>query len=260
MPTEASNIYIPELNPNNFDQNTRMGRFGKGVAGFGPNRGLSGLHRAGMGVGNRFFGVYPALGLGPDGLLDFSSYSMGSGRTLGEVGKLTAAGRGTMGFRAQASQYGKIASNVMKRGSAGQRSALGFSAATRMISPALLGYSIYQGYKDGGIGGAAKAGAGHLAVDYAISAGLKAAGALGTPLAIADGVAAVGYGSYKLLKAGNARMKRVRNMEMGGPINDPFGNGATMRQRSLQALQGSQLNGRSAFGSEAMLLHVPMFR
>ena len=250
MPTEASNIYIPGLNPDNFP-NTRIGRFGKGVAGFGPNRGLSWLHKAGMhgaGAKGGWGGVYPGLGLGKEGLLDFASYNAGGGRTLGSM-----AGNVGGGFRAQARAYGSVAGKA-------SRGALAGSFAMRAIGPAFTVFDTYQGYKTGGIVGGMKGAAGSLASQYAFGVALRAAGALGTPIAIAAGVAAAGYGSYKLLKAGNARMKRVRNMEMGGPINDPYGNSATMRQRSLQALQGSQLNGRSAFGSEAMLLHVPMFR
>lgn len=263
MATEASNIYIPGLNPGNFNTSTRFGRFGKTAAGFGPNRGLSWLHRAGMhGAGKTggWGGIYPGLGLGEGGLLDFTSYGIGGGRTLGAIGTLTPAGRGVLGLQAQARQYASIAGNIMKTGSWGQRAAIGGSIAMKAIGPAMTMMDAYQGYKQGGVMGGVKGAASSLATQYAFGVGLRAAGALATPVLIGAAIAGAGYGSFKLLQAGNARMKRQRMLEMGSPVVDPFGNGATMRQRSLQALMGSQINGRSAFGSEAQLMHVPVMR
>jgi hypothetical protein len=255
MPTETGNIYIPGLNPSNFPD-TKWGRFGRTAAGFGTNRGLLGLHHEGMGAANKFFGVYPTLGLGPGGLLDFSSYGAGGKQTLSSL-----SGTIKGGFMAEGRAYAGTAARIMRGQVPGaSRMALGGSLAARSVAPAFFAYGMYQGYREGGVGGAIKGGAESLAWQYAISAGIKAASAIATPLAIGAAIAGVGFGSYKLLQAGNARMKRTRRLEMGSPMIDPFGNAATMRQRSLQALMGSQINGRSAFGSEGQLMHVPTLR
>ena len=52
-----------------------------------------------------------------------------------------------------------------------------------------------------------------------------------------------------------ARLKQVRSLELGAPVLDQFGTIATLRQRSLSAIQNSHVNGRMALGSEAALLH-----
>lgn len=136
--------------------------------------------------------------------------------------------------------------------------------AYRALGPALTIHAAVSGYKEGGITGAAKGIASTAAMNFAWSMGAQAVSSVGgsamtvgVPLAV---LAGVGYGTYKALQFGNARVRKQRNMELGSPIIDPFGNAATMRQRSLQALQNSQFNGRSAFGSEAALMHMPMMR
>lgn len=62
------------------------------------------------------------------------------------------------------------------------------------------------------------------------------------------------YASYKALSMGRDKMKAARRLEMGTPIVDVFGTQATMRQRSLQAIQRSAISGRSALGMEAQLM------
>ena len=136
--------------------------------------------------------------------------------------------------------------------------------AGRLLGPALTGAMMYQGYKEGGVMGALKEGAMMGATSFAWGAGMKAAGAVlggAAPfVAVAAVGAAVGYGTYKALEHGNQKMKRMRRLEMGSPVVDPFGIGATMRQRSLSALMQSQINGRSAIGQEAALMHMPVMR
>ena len=81
------------------------------------------------------------------------------------------------------------------------------------------------------------------------------ASALG-PLTIG---AAAAYGTYRAVQKwadmSINRSKRARRLEFGTPVLDVFGNMATMRMRSLQALQRSSLNGRYALGNEAAFAH-----
>jgi len=49
-------------------------------------------------------------------------------------------------------------------------------------------------------------------------------------------------------------------VQMGTPSVDPFGNNATMRQRSINAIQNSRLNGRTALSNEAALMYSPYMR
>lgn len=136
--------------------------------------------------------------------------------------------------------------------------------ALRSLGPVFTVHSAVSGYREGGLLGAARGVATATAVNFAWGMGAEAVSAVGggalsvgVPLAM---LAGVGYGTYKAIQFGNARIKKQRNLELGSPIVDPFGTAATMRQRSLQALQNSQFNGRSAFGSEAALMHMPVMR
>ena len=94
---------------------------------------------------------------------------------------------------------------------------------------------------------------------------LGAVGAAAGTLAVA---ATIGTGVYMSQKyAGGASWMnrdetyeyRRRNaaMDLGTPSIDPFGNNATIRQRSLSAIQNSRLNGRSMLGNEAFLYFKP---
>jgi len=259
MFTQSSNAFVPGLNPQNFDTSTLYGRFGKGVAGFGPNTGVSWFHRAGMhGAGTRggWGGIYPGLGLGPGGLLDFSSYSVGSGRTLGSFSNLAGPG-----FKEQAAHFGKLSASIMRgEMKSASRMAMGGSLLMRSLAPAFTVMDVYRGYQEGGVSGGVIGGVKSLALQYAVGVGLRTAGILGTPLAVAAGVGAAAFGGYKMLEAGEARTRRTHRIEMGKPMMDPFGNAATQRQRSLQLLTNSQINGRSALGTEAALHHISVLR
>jgi len=125
--------------------------------------------------------------------------------------------------------------------------------AGRAIFPAFTAYSIYEGYQSGGIIGAAKAGA----TEAAIWGGFKLAGAvLGGASTTIVGAAAAGLaGYYAVGEAAQAHVKGLRSLEMGAPVKDPYGTGATLRARSMQALNSSAVNGRMAMGNEALLMH-----
>ena len=123
-------------------------------------------------------------------------------------------------------------------------------------------YATYQGFKEGGVIGGVKAGATQLAIGGLVRGALTSIGGVaGNPLIAGAAIAAAaGYGYYKLGEAGIAHMKRHRNMEMGSDMIDTFGTMATIRQRSLSAIQNSHINGRLAMGGEASLMHTPMRR
>ena len=86
-----------------------------------------------------------------------------------------------------------------------------------------------------------------------------AAGLLFHPATLLIGAGVYGYGELQEYIQKNdsaiARNKQVRGLELGAPIQDPFGTISTLRQRSLQAIQNTHVNGRMAFGNEAALLH-----
>jgi hypothetical protein len=55
-------------------------------------------------------------------------------------------------------------------------------------------------------------------------------------------------------------MKKHARLEMATPLIDQFGTVATMRQRSLQAINNSKINGRTALGAEGLLTYSPYAR
>lgn len=137
---------------------------------------------------------------------------------------------------------------------------------SRWASRAFLGFSVLQGYSEGGISGAVLGGATHLATSYLMGGVL---GSMGTPLALGMGMAGIGLGLH-FMGGGKVRdffrpyvydyMKKQSRLEMSTPVMDDFGTVATMRQRSLMAIQNSRLNGRTALGQEAALSFQPIFR
>lgn len=144
----------------------------------------------------------------------------------------------------QAGSYKRVVSRALK-------------APGSPLSLAFTGLFMYQGYQEGGIGGALRAGAesvGYEMVGSLAFESLKWAGggALVGGLAVAGAAA---YGTYEALEYGNRYMKSRTRTEMSDPYVDKFGTIATMRQRSLQAMRDSHLNMRSALGNEATLLH-----
>lgn len=169
---------------------------------------------------------------------------------------------------------------------------VGWGGLAKGIGPVVTAYAMYKGYKEEGVWGAAKAGAVSGASTYLFGAGIGAAkkslglgmggkkaalkamrargmspaarmAAMRAPLIGAMGIAAIGLGAavlataaaHQVLKAGNKRYKNSSRLEMGAPVIDQFGTAATMRGRSIQAIQSSATNGRYAFGNEASLMH-----
>lgn len=124
----------------------------------------------------------------------------------------------------------------------------------RILGAALIGVDAYMGYKEGGIGGAAKS----LAESGMIWGGMKAAGVIigGTAVSVATGVAAVGIGAYAWGEAATDYRKRLEGSELipRDAINTIQG-AYTDRARAMDALNNSALNARMSIGNEAKLLH-----
>lgn len=141
----------------------------------------------------------------------------------------------------------------------------------RLMGPALLAYSAYSGYKQGGVVGAVKEGGKSIGESYVFGAVTKALGggpafaglAIGIPTMMASMSAHATGGSPIALWARpwvREHTRGLNRLEMGVPINDQFGTIATSRQRAVQAIQSSRVNGRSALGNEAALMYQPYFR
>jgi len=134
----------------------------------------------------------------------------------------------------------------------------GLRTLGKALGPAMMAYGVVQGYKEGGVLGGAKAAALGTAEWAAFEVGMSALGlsAAATPLMAA---AAAGYGAYAFADAARDYGRGLKKLEMGGPIVDQFGTVATTRQRSLQALQNTHINGRMALGNEALLMHTNVY-
>jgi len=92
-----------------------------------------------------------------------------------------------------------------------------------------------------------------FAATHPLLAGGLAAGAV---------AAAVGYGTYSVVKgglqAGYAHSQRQKGIHTSGSMAAFMTAGATtMRSRSVQAIHKSHLNARSALGQEAGFMHMP---
>jgi hypothetical protein len=62
-------------------------------------------------------------------------------------------------------------------------------------------------------------------------------------------------GKMQNLHTGFQKSRRMKELELGMPIVDEYGTMGTLRQRSLQAIQSSRINGRVGLGNEAAILH-----
>jgi hypothetical protein len=133
----------------------------------------------------------------------------------------------------------------------------------RALGLGFLGLEAYRGYQEGGMMGAVGQVAETAAINYAIGA-VIGTGAL-TALAATGLVAGAAYGTYAYNKYGSeiGRSYMLRHTQTefgGGGVPDQFGTAATMRRRSMAALQGSRINGNMALGNEAALTYTPYFR
>ena len=158
------------------------------------------------------------------------------------------------------------------------------STLARWGGRAFLGFAAFSGYKEArakgrsGTWGAAKGVAVATAQNYVFGAGLRALGLGSTAGTIAGGIAVGaalqvgalthmaqvgqggGLGHLLARPAVYQHMRRHAMLEMGRPTVDMYGTAATMRQRSLAAIQDSKLNGRVALSNEATLMYRSYFR
>ncbi len=155
-----------------------------------------------------------------------------------------------------------------------QNLGLGGHKLGRAIGAGITLYSAYSGFREGGVGGAV----GNIATDMAWSYGLRAAGRILAGAAnFAVGAATIGLTGWTaysmatgtpfsnmlspiLRPQQRAFAEKRAILEMGSPTVDQFGTIATMRQRSLAAIQNSKINGRGALGNEAQLMSRSYWR
>jgi len=166
------------------------------------------------------------------------SFMQGVGETLG-IHYQKGVSKGFLGRKAPGGMFGK-------------------GLLGRALFPAFTAVAAYTGYKEGGVMGAAK----NVATEALMWGAMRAGFTMLTNPAILGGaaIAGAGYGMYRLGEAARTHERRVRSLELGADVVDRFGTLSTMRQRSLQAIQSSHLNGRTALGNEALLLSTPYRR
>ena len=137
----------------------------------------------------------------------------------------------------------------------------------KVFGMAMLGYSAYTGYQEDGVWGAAKSVSKDLALTYLmgrvpppLAIGIGAASAVVGTAAMAYG-GATGIGMRQMARPMvKQHVRKHIGLEMGTASVDQYGTGATMRQRSLAAIQGSRINGRSGLGNEAFLMQQSYWR
>jgi len=153
---------------------------------------------------------------------------------------------------------------------------IGQKGIAKWLGRGFLGVAAYQGYQEGGVGGAITGAGKQMAYDYVAGAAVRAAISnpmiskvswpiIGTLLGLgtmAAGLYKLGGGSLTKLAARpwvKEHMKKHSALEMSTPVIDDYGTVATMRQRSVNAIQNSRLNGRSALNNEASLMYNPYY-
>ncbi len=138
----------------------------------------------------------------------------------------------------------KIGARRSARGMAWKFAGKAFAPAVFAFTAATQGFG--QASEDFLVGGALW-GAAKWGASRALS--------LAPPVLIGAAIIGAGVAARKALIAGRDYNREVRKVSFGNVFNDMYGTAATMRQASIMAIQGSKINGRSALGSEASLMH-----
>lgn len=215
--------------------------------------------------------------LGAKNWVDFVETARTPG-SVGALGKFGTAMLGTgMGVFSAAMTYSFVSEGYQQNGTVGAAVGFGQSVLTGMAFKKIIMPPIAGAAKQGwgaakwtraGIVGSkylkdASGFLGGTARFLGGTAGFVGGGIVGTlfsPLALMMGAGIYGYGQLEEYSRKNdqaiARNKQIGSLELGAPIQDPFGTISTLRQRSLQAIQNTHVNGRMAFGNEAALLHT----
>lgn len=146
----------------------------------------------------------------------------------------------------------------------GVRGAAKFLGGTGLRAIPLLStaYFMAEGYSSNGLTGVASGFGEGVATTFAWKAAASVLGAgASAAVGIAGlGLAGVGVGVYQAGEAASSHVRGLKRLEMGGGHMQGAieSHGAsTMRQRSLQNLNNSHINGRMALGNEAFLMHRP---
>lgn len=176
-----------------------------------------------------------------------------SGLRKADVGIFRSAGKA--GYRTARSGVMSLRSQGLRAGAKSIGGGVG-RFAMKSVPGLFTAYSVMEGYQEGGIWGGIKGGAESVAMNAAFRMAGAALGGATTPLMIA---AAAGYAGYKFADAARDYGRNLKKVNMGAPIVDQFGTIATTRQRSLQALQNTHINGRMALGNEGMLTHTNIY-
>ena len=212
----------------------------------------SAMGRAFLGGSAEAFGFYtPGMSDQPVGsFLGLRETMSEMGGRTNRVGQLIRGGR----YSAAARYTASGAKRAGWKGSAGWAARFGGKTLLKSIGLVSTAAMAYSGYQQNGAMGAARGVGESIAwnvVPRMIGVGLPAMLSMGA-------VAAVGLGGYAVAQAGRAHAKGLRTLEMGTPqILEALSSvgSATMRQRSLMALNNTHLNGRMAMGNEAAWMH-----
>lgn len=177
----------------------------------------------------------------------------GQGMLSGNVrygGGLLSSG----GWREITHDVEKVSGGMYRQGAKRSlKGALG-KFAGKAIGPAFF---LYQASTEG-IGAATKDSLVYGAAFGAARWGLGKIGmGLFNPLTLGAAALVGGViGGRAALMAGQEYNTSVRAASFGSISSDTYGNAATLRQASLQAIQSSKLNGRNALGNEGSLMHL----
>lgn len=160
--------------------------------------------------------------------------------------------RGFMGMKGWKAES-RMARQQGAKGYGKMAGRMGFRAAGGIFSA----YSVVSGFEEGGIAGGLEgimqSSAMNIGIQLAVGGGLN-------PLGLATLAAtATVYGGYKFLEASQKNLKDLKKMEIvdNGLLGASRSQGAyTMRQRSLNALQNTHINGRMHMGNEALMHHT----
>ena len=178
------------------------------------------------------------------------------GMPLGQAGgKLLTGGIGAIGVG-------------LATGSVGAGMLTGFIAGGPLVMPLLTAYDMYNGYKQGGVGGALKAGLTDVAIGAGFNLALKAGGAaLGSSVAITVGgslaiIGGLGYGSLKVMQALAEKGRSIERTNFLADTTAYYTNAAlTTRQRAIQEIARAGVNANMYLGQEASFMHdVPRAR
>ena len=241
-----------------FSEQLRNSRFGKNMASWGW-RGASASFLTGAG---QAFGMQRTL-VGAE---------LGVARQTWKFAGFRNIGRSAMGIGAGYLAYKMTGNPVVGLGVGAAGLALSRGSLGNALGPVATLFGMYQGFREGGLGGAVR-GAAESALSWGafeLGKDILSVGFKGTTIGnMATGLgrlvlnpfvmipAAIAYGTYRAVK-GLAKMGRKSQLtEFVGNMQAFRTEAAyTMRQRSLQEINRSHTNARTILGQEASYMHL----